>query len=160
MDRLNRILSNTWFREYYLKIETAEADRRFCRHDMHHFLAVARLAMIFNLQEKLGIDKEMIYAAALLHDIGRFIQYEDGTPHEQASAVLCVDILKQVDFDEKEIMAIVTAIGNHRNSLVIGNKDLSDILYRADKMSRDCFACHMYAECNWKDGKKNQNLQY
>ena len=43
---------------------------------MGHLLDVARLAWIFNLEANQEISKERIYAAALLHDIGRHIQYE------------------------------------------------------------------------------------
>ncbi len=57
----------------------AEEGRRFCHHDMGHFLDVARLAMIFNLQQGLSVSKEMIYAAALLHDIGRWNSMRTGT---------------------------------------------------------------------------------
>ena len=59
--------------------------RIFCGHDMAHFLDVARLAYLFNLEENLKLEKEEIYTAALLHDVGRFVQYEDGTPHQLAS---------------------------------------------------------------------------
>ena len=38
---------------------------------MRHFLDVARLAWIAGLEQGLGLDKEIVYAAALLHDIGK-----------------------------------------------------------------------------------------
>ena len=88
MDRKNRILKHELFLKCYQKNEEYEKEREFCHHDIVHFLDVARLGMILNEKEKLGVGEENIYAAALLHDIGRFRQYEDGTPHEQASAVL------------------------------------------------------------------------
>ena len=74
------------FREYYKRLEEAERDRKFCRHQMDHLLDVARIAYIQNLERKLGFSKEMIYAAALLHDIGKVRQYEEKIPHEIASA--------------------------------------------------------------------------
>ncbi len=80
MERVNKILKHDLFNTYLKRNKMAEENRRFCRHDMEHFLDVARLAMIFNLRQDLSIPKEMIYAAALLHDIGRWRQYEDGTP--------------------------------------------------------------------------------
>lgn len=138
----------------------AEEGRRFCHHDMGHFLDVARLAMIFNLQEGLPLQEEMIYAAALLHDIGRWRQYEDGTPHEKASALLAPEILAESGFTEEETGQIFTAILDHRNAAVRQDRTLSGILYRADKMSRSCFCCEAEAECDWKGDKKNLVLQY
>lgn len=88
MDRVNRILHNPKYRECVEKNRKYEEERIFCRHDMSHFLDVARLSWIENLEKGLGIEKELIYAAALLHDCGRFRQYEDGTPHELAGAQL------------------------------------------------------------------------
>lgn len=138
----------------------AEEGRRFCHHDMGHFLDVARLAMIFNLQEGLPLQEEMIYAAALLHDIGRWRQYEDGTPHEKASALLAPEILAESGFTEEEAGQILTAILDHRNAAARQDRTLSGILYRADKMSRSCFCCEAEAECDWKGDKKNLVLQY
>ena len=115
-DRINRILNHDLFIECINKNEIEEKDRKFCRHNMGHFLDVARLAMIFNLQEQLDIPRDIIYAAALLHDIGRFKQYQDGVPHEKASAALAPEILVDCGYDDKETCVIVTAINNHRNA--------------------------------------------
>ena len=54
MERVNRILEHDGYQECLRKNETAEKDRRFCRHDMAHFLDVARIAWILNLQEEAG----------------------------------------------------------------------------------------------------------
>ncbi|MFQ9392946.1 MAG: HD domain-containing protein [Lachnospiraceae bacterium] len=81
-------LKDPLYRTCLSKIALFERDRIFCGHDMAHFLDVARLAYIFNLEENLGIEKEEIYTAALLHDVGRFVQYEDGTPHQLAGLPL------------------------------------------------------------------------
>ena len=40
------------------------------------FWNVARLMYIYALEEHLELPKELIYAAALLHDIGRAQQYQ------------------------------------------------------------------------------------
>ncbi len=159
-ERINNILNHDLYREYLEKNKAAEIERRFCRHDMSHFLDVARLAMIFNLQEKLGIPEEIIYAAALLHDIGRWKQYEDGTPHEEASAVLAPGILSDCGFSEREISQILSAVLHHRKESVKEEASLDGIFYRADKMSRSCFACEAEGECNWKGDKKNMDLKY
>lgn len=158
MERINRIIQAELYQNYVEKNDLAEKERRFCRHNMEHFLDVARIAMILNASENYGISKELIYAAALLHDIGRWKQYEDGTPHEKASVVLAPEILCQCGFDEEETAQIIEAVGNHRNPDIRESKDLSGLLYRADKLSRACFVCKMEKECNWKSGRKNRTL--
>ena len=159
-DRVNKILNHDLFLENLMKNKMAEEGRIFCKHNMGHFLDVARLAMILNLTEGFGIGKELIYAAALLHDIGRFRQYEEGIPHEQESARIAPGILKDCGFNDKETDVIVSAILSHRDVRVREERSLGGLLYRADKMSRSCFACEAEAQCNWKTDKKNLTLQY
>lgn len=159
-DRINKILNHDLFSENLMKINMAEEGRIFCRHDMGHFLDVARLAMILNLTEGFGIDKELIYAAALLHDIGRFRQYEEGIPHDRESARIAPEILKDCGFDNKETSVIASAIRSHGDAKVREEKNLSGLLYRADKMSRSCFVCEAEGQCDWKADKKNLALQY
>ena len=125
---------------------------------MTHFLDVARIALILNMEEDYGIDKELIYAVALLHDIGRWMQYEEGIPHEQASAKLAPEILIKSGFDEKEQKAVLGAILSHRDASVKDEKTLRGLLYRADKLSRACFACKAQEKCDWKAEKKNMRI--
>ena len=160
MDRIDKILEHELFLRHLHANEAAEAQRCFCRHNMVHFLDVARIGMIINLEEKMGVEKEWIYAAALLHDLGKHIQYEEGTPHEVASARIAPAILTECGFDEKETGVITTAILNHRDVSVAEEKNLNGLLYRGDKASRACFACGAEKECNWKDGKKNLQIKY
>ena len=110
MDRIDKILKHNLSLTNLRKNTAAEADRCFCRHDMAHFLDVARIGMIINLEEKLEISRELIYGAALLHDIGKYRQYEEGIPHEQASAEIAPEILRDCRFDEEETDVIVDAI--------------------------------------------------
>lgn len=158
MQRINRILNLESYKEYLNRNEEAEKERIFCHHDMEHFLHVARIAGILNAEENYGIAGELIYAAALLHDIGRWQQYRDGTPHEKISAHLAYDILLKCGFSREETEMVVTAISQHRNSEIKEHKDLNGLLYRADKLSRACFACKAEKECNWKNDKKNKQL--
>lgn len=160
MDRVNGILANEKYKMHLAKINAAEEDRLFCCHNMGHFLDVARIAMQLNLQEKLGISKELIYATALLHDIGRHVQYADGTPHEKASVMLAPVILTECGFSKEEQRKVLEAIGNHRNKSIAGEKSLSGIIYRADKLSRACFACKAEKDCDWSKDKKNIYLEY
>lgn len=160
MKRIDKILSHNAFLTHLHENNAAEAKRRFCRHDMEHFLDVARIGCIINLEEGLGIDRELIYAAALLHDLGKHVQYESGKPHELASGEIAPEILADCNFDEKEAGVILSAILSHRNADVAKRRDLSGVLYRADKASRACFACTAENDCSWKGDKKNLTIRY
>lgn len=158
MERVNAILKNETYQSYLREIAVCEETRIFCRHNMAHFLDVARIAQLLNLEEAVGLSKEMIYAAALLHDIGRHLQYREGTPHEQASALLAPQILKECGFTESESAEILEAIRQHRNAGIREERNLSGLIYRADKLSRSCFACPAEPQCDWKNEKKNWRI--
>ncbi|MDD6812768.1 MAG: hypothetical protein PUD93_13090, partial [Lachnospiraceae bacterium] len=66
MERIDKILNHELFIFCLKKNEEAERERIFCRHNMEHFLDVARIGEILNLEEHRRIPKVQIYAAALL----------------------------------------------------------------------------------------------
>lgn len=158
MERVNRIYENEKYLSHIRKTAEYEKKRKFCRHDMVHFMNVARIAQILNLQEGLEIPMDIVYAAALLHDVGRDIQYRNGTPHEVASGAIAPEILWECDYSSDEAADIIRAIKEHRNAQIKDEKSLTGILYRADKLSRDCFACKMEKKCDWKNDKKNRRI--
>lgn len=160
MERVNRILSHPQYKACLNKIAEYEKDRIFCGHDMGHLLDVARLAWIFCLEQRLDIEKERVYAAALLHDIGRHIQYENGTPHQLAGLPIAQEIMEDCGFAQQEMQEILEAIGSHRDVNVKEQKDLSGVLYCADKVSRSCFGCEAKQECDWSREKKNLEIMY
>lgn len=158
MERIDKICSHGFWRSCTEKISELEKDRIFCLHDTSHFLDVARLAYIENLERSLNISKELIYAAALLHDIGRHLEYTESIPHDKASAMIAGNILKDCGFDTQEQSIIVTAIAQHRTAEAAGKDDLAGLIYRADKKSRPCLFCKAEKICNWSIQKKNLNL--
>ncbi|MDR2043063.1 MAG: HD domain-containing protein [Clostridium sp.] len=158
MERIRLILAHELFRTALSRIREAEEDRRFCGHGMGHLLDVARIARIMNVEEAYHVEPERIYAAALLHDIGRSVEYMDGTPHERASADMAGKILTDCGFARGETELILRSIRSHRNAEVSQEKDLRGLLYRADKASRACYVCAAQTECRWK--KKNTVLEY
>ncbi len=161
MDRINRILKHPLFIECVKLNEMAEADRCFCHHDMEHLCAVARIAMLLNLEEEAGLSKDIVYGAALLHDCGRHKQYESGIPHEEAGAEIAKKILPECGYSDKETKDIVKAITSHRGSVQKSREDaLADIMYRADKLSRNCRFCKVYVECNWPEELKGQSFYF
>jgi len=156
---VNAILNYPLFIESLRRTCEYEEDRDFCRHDIGHLIDVARLSYIFGMESGACIDKEVIYAAALLHDIGRWRQYEDGMPHAEASKRIAAKILPECGFSGVEAAEIQSAILSHSRKRG-GDKQpgLAGILYRADKMSRRCFDCHVEDICDWKI--KNVRLEY
>ncbi|MGN0356669.1 MAG: HD domain-containing protein [Blautia sp.] len=160
MKRIRTIQEHPLFMEQYTLLQEAEKDRFFCRHTMEHFVDVARLMYIYNLEEQAGLDKALIYAAALLHDIGRYEQIAFGTPHHLSGARIAGEILKDCGFSGEDISLIQEAISSHRKASDETAPILSRYLYRADKQSRNCFSCPAQAECNWPDTRKNLYLTY
>lgn len=161
MKEIEAIRTHPLFAEQYEKLKQAEQDRQFCRHQMEHLLDVARIAYIHSLEQHLDIRKEVIYAAAILHDIGKYRQYTHGVPHEKASAEiggLILEDLPQEMFSEEEKKDILQAILGHRR-MREGMSPLERLLYLSDKGSRKCFDCGSEKECNWNYQKKNFTIE-
>ena len=124
-----------------------------------HSMRVTLYSII--LAKELNLDDntlETIETAGLLHDIGRWQEYEQGIRHEIAGSILAPAILKDCGFTESETKEIVLAVSNHRNSEIKEELSLSGYLYRADKKSRPCFLCEAEKECDWSREKKNLRI--
>lgn len=161
MERVNKIIHLAQYNFYVNKIADFEKNRIFCKHDLVHFFDVARIAYIINLEESLGISKSLIYATGLLHDIGRYLEYSEGMPHDEAGIVLARPILEEANYHTAEIEQILFAIGEHRKSSTDkGENKLAEVIYRGDKLSRLCLFCPAKNECNWSEEKKNNNFYY
>lgn len=153
----NKLFQNADYQKHLKSIKGYEEKRKFCRHNLSHFLAVARIATTKSLEAGLSIPRDLIYTTALLHDIGRFVQYEDKTPHEIASYTLAISLLEQLDFNSDEKEQILEAILNHRNP---ESQRFSHIFYESDKLSRECLSCPMEKNCDWGSKKKNLFIRY
>ncbi|AIY84463.1 HD domain-containing protein [Clostridium baratii] len=158
MDKINEILQNNIFKANMIKLEKLEENREFCRHGINHSLDVARIAYIMTLEKELAYSKEIIYAVALLHDIGRVMQYEKGISHHEGSVILAEEILKNTSYDDEEIIIIIDAIKNHRNKE--NASEFNKLIFKSDKLSRNCFMCKSYDECYWDSNKKNNIINY
>lgn len=157
MNKIDNILKNDIYKASLNKLAIYEEKREFCRHDLKHFVDMARIAYIMVLEKGLNYSKEVIYAIGLLHDIGRVLQYEKGIPHHKASVDLSKEILRDIDFSEEEKMIILKAIENHRDQ---NEDELLSIIYKSDKLSRECFNCKAINECYWSTEKKNLKINY
>jgi uncharacterized protein len=167
MERVDAILSHPLFLERLGRTAELEKGRAFCRHGLDHLLDVARIAYTLHLEAaddsefripNSEFTRELVYAAALLHDIGRARQYEDGTPHEEESARIAAEVLPGCGFDGPEAALILDAVLSHRSNSGGGKPGLAGLLYRADKLSRRCFDCAAIADCDWE--LKNLRLGY
>lgn len=157
MTRIDKIIHDDLFQSLLNKIDSIEKNRIFCCHGIAHSMDVARIAYIMNLEEQCNILKDMIYAAALLHDLGRALY--NRKDHYFISAEYAESILESADYNEQERKEIVEAILGH-NTDGLEKTGLSSILYRADKLSRLCFTCKAYDECYWKEEDKNKGVLF
>ena len=157
MKNIDIIMNNSMYTESLEKLKKYEENREFCNHTIEHFINVARIAYIMVLEEDLKVSKEVIYAIGLLHDIGRVKQYEEGIHHDIASVDMSREILKETSFTEEEVKIILNGIANHRKE---SDNKLEEIIYRADKLSRQCFSCKAENECYWSKDKKNFKITY
>jgi putative nucleotidyltransferase with HDIG domain len=157
----DRILKHHRYKDILKEIEKQEENRIFCRHDMEHFLSVARIAWIACKTYGLEIAPDLIYATALLHDIGRAAQYHDAVPHDVAGAEIARDILRDVGADAAFTDAVCACILQHRHKQEKQDTPTSfaQIFAWADKKSRNCFCCKAQDVCNWKQEKRNMKIE-
>lgn len=156
MKRVDKIVENEEFKSAVGKIEEMEKDRIYCKHGISHLLDTARIAYIISLERGLLLDKEIIYATALLHDIGRSVSDVD---HEKESVKIAIHILGICGFSAEETDMIATAIERHRKKdglerieskeTTADEEALFDIIMRADKLSRVCKYCNAKSSCKW-----------
>lgn len=155
MERYQKIVQHKKFLKYVKRIKKLEKDRIYCCHGPEHLMDVARIAYIKALTEGLPLSKDVIYGAALLHDIGKVKQYKEKIPHEIAGAEAAGKILLECGYKKEEIQMIETAILHHRRGGSREDSPLSRILFEADKESRMCMFCKASSKCNWTEEEKN-----
>lgn len=159
MERIDAIIRDPLFQECLNKNKKAEKDREFCKHDLQHFIDVARITYILvlesgrfsNLIEGSSLSgaqaaKEVVYAAGILHDIGRWRQYETGEDHSIIGSQLAEEILERTNFTQQETRIITRAILEHRSQRHQMSL-LGELLYRADNLSRACHECSAKEIC-------------
>lgn len=155
MEKVNKILNHPKYKSLLAEVKELEKNRIFCKHSLSHLLDVARISYIEVLEKKLNFKKEVIYAIALLHDIGRVSEYKEGIDHHIASAEIAKEILKDIEFSREDKDTIIKCIANHRNK---NSNSLSKIIYESDKLSRNCFDCAARNLCKWSEEKKNKEV--
>ena len=101
MTRVRAVWEHPVFQRELARLEELERDRPFCRHGIQHLLDTARIMRILNLEQGLGFSREVVYATALLHDVGKAGQYAGGEPHEVAGERLARKILESAPPDTR-----------------------------------------------------------
>lgn len=81
-------------------------------HGFDHTLRVTRLCE--RLAQDEGADLRVVLPAALLHDIARPLEEEQGIAHEQAGAAIASEFLSSIGYDEALIQKVTHAIRTHR----------------------------------------------
>lgn len=157
MKKCGRILHNAEFLKLLSQINEAETDRIYCKHGIEHLLDVARAAHILNLENDLSIPKEIVYGAALMHDIGRPAQYGGEKEHHIAGVEAARSILPKCGFSAEETAIIAEAVSSHRRNIQKPGT-LSDIIAAADKSTRLCMLCPASDTCKWRENDKNIDL--
>ncbi len=142
MERLRKILEDPQYIRYQEWTRQWELERPYCHHNEQHFLDTARIAWILVLERGRSFRRDIVYAAAFLHDAARWKEYGDGKyDHALESALLAAPILQGAGFSMEEIEVISTAIAEHRRPPGDCASELGGILSEADKLSRRCWSC-------------------
>ena len=129
MERVNKILNHPTYKTLLEELSRLEKDRFFCKHSLEHFLDVARIAYINVLERGLSYKKEIIYAIALLHDIGRVEEYKNGISHDIASVKIAEEILIEINEEDLNLYKdLYSNIANCYMKLNEPNKALEYIL--------------------------------
>lgn len=156
MKRIEHILTDSRFRSLLAQIELAEHDRIFCCHGLNHLTDVARIAWIDVLENSLPLDKPVVYAAALLHDLGRAAEYAGQGDHNTAAMTQQRALLLTAGFSDADTERILCAIADHRSA--VDSELLTRVLKRADRLSRPCHTCPAAADCYWPPEKRNRTI--
>lgn len=178
-----RVLKHPVFKKYISEIRTLEAERIYCCHELEHAIDVARLAWIYYLENKITDEsqtlhllrprefygewmdekeeiKDLIYTAALLHDIGRVDQYKTGIHHSISGVAPAMQILQDIEAPEDWIKQIMDVVSEHSHGAVSADKkNLEYYITRADHDCRLCFACEARESCKWTEEEKNHTLK-
>ena len=104
--------------------------------DGHGFDHVERVYnMALKISEGEDVDKDVVRAAVLLHDVARAREEEMGVCHAEEGARMTGDILRDMDFPEKKIEKVVHAILVHRYSKGLKAESReAEVLQDADRL--------------------------
>jgi len=99
---------------YVRKADENLAEIGYTEHGERHVGLVARIA--YNVLKRLGYPErtaELASIAGYLHDIGNAVNRDH---HAQTGAVMAMQLLREMDMPDEEILQVIGAIGNHHEN--------------------------------------------
>lgn len=160
MVRVDRLIRDPEYGQYLEENRCREVNRRYCRHDLQHMIDVARITYLLFLETgdlnsfmeqyelaQLATAREIIYATGILHDIGRWQEYDTDEDHALIGARLAPALLYRAGFSNAEVQMICRAVKAHRQA-GDGAGILGRHLSRADDLSRLCASCLAREDCH------------
>ena len=158
------IIENKRFIQLQDSLDKLEEDRIYCLHGISHSLDVARIAYIMMLEDGIDINQDVLYGAALLHDLGRSV---DMVKHNEKSVDIARSLLPECGYNTSQIDEIVEIIESHSGELPIEeiqrlrqdkNLDVKSYFKIADQLSRNCFCCKAASTCKWDMDTRIKNI--
>ena len=119
-----------WTKREKAIIQTIKTKLRSPSHGLDHLTNVASHALV--LAKKYKASREIVVAAALLHDLGRNNPKLHGKKSSQYSAFLAEPLLKKVGYSDQDIKLILQIISEHDQPFFISKLLESRILKDAD----------------------------
>ncbi len=124
-------------------------------HDFSHVKRVVRLCDVIRREE--GGDREVLRAAAWLHDVGRPLEEETGRDHAEIGAEIAEALLPELGFPEDKVREVVHAVEAHRYSTGPEPETLeAEILQDADNL--DAMGAVGIARCFCVVGERGTSL--
>lgn len=161
-EQIQGLLQHPIYRARLTHLEELEKERIYCGHDLEHFLRVGHIAEQVVEKNQLSLPAEAIWGAALLHDMGRVEQYQQGISHDKASVAFAREILFSLKWDDEVIDMICEAVGAHSHRKNVKDRwekmtelsSLGEVLSFADHFSRKCYCCQAADSCKWSEHEK------
>ncbi|MDD6193938.1 MAG: HD domain-containing protein [Lachnospiraceae bacterium] len=167
-EQIDRLLQHPIYRARLECLQELEQDRIYCGHNLEHFMAVGRIAEQVAAANRLLLSKEVIWGAALLHDMGRVEQYQQGISHEKASEAFAREILFSLNWEASDIDVVCEAVSSHGHRQCAQDRwermselvSLTEVISFADQFSRKCYQCTVADTCKWTEEEKIKRVYF
>ena len=161
-EQTKRLLQHPIYQKRLALLQELEGNRIYCGHDLSHFFAVGRIAETLSKENHLPHSNDVLWAAALLHDMGRVEQYQQGISHDKASVAFAREILLSLGWDQADMELVCEAIGSHSKRFAVKDRwesrtelrSLAEVLSFADHFSRKCYECKGADSCKWPEKER------